>query len=252
MINSAILGVISSSGPFTPDPPACDPNFANVVLLAHFDGSAGSTILTDSSTYSRTVSAFGTGGAVPSLVTTEKVFGTASVLKPSGTGNIGISYASELNLADKIFTLEGWARVTPGSSGANLSLIDFRRGEAFDYGWVVYANRASESINIYDGPTDSNTASTSNVIPFDGTWFFFCIRRTSGGLLKIEVDGSEVLSTSYNPRATAPDGIRIGLNQANGDAWPGNFDEWRWTVGVDRYPGEPAPVPTSAYPDEAC
>lgn len=119
-----------------------DPNFADVSLLLHCDGTNGSTTYVDSSSNSFSVSA-----SVP-LTTTNPKFGTAVALNAGGADAIVVSHNAKFNLGSSDFTLEGWFARTSVvgslryvlSKGTNTTPSSFAYGfftdnENFGFSW---------------------------------------------------------------------------------------------------------------------
>lgn len=259
-LNSGLLGVRrvpttgSASGIWAPNEQSLaqraaiwpltgsDPYFANVELLALFDGADGSTTFTDFST--NAIAPTTAGG--PTLTTTYKKFGTASLT--NGTG--GVVYTnSELNLGAGDFTIEGWVYMTASSianyGGILSAILDGGNGNAASL--AVYNSNIIFRVGNNTPYLDYTAAYTIN------TWHHAAISR-SGGSLRAFLDGVQVGATvtgdttslvngRYACGATHPDNpARLGLYLTDG-----YIDSVRVTKGVGRYTANFTP-PAEAFP----
>ncbi len=93
-----------------------------------------------------------------------------------------------------------------------------------------------------------STVSTGAPISLD-VWYYVCIQYEAGNQY-IDLNGTRVL-TSTKGRSVGGTGCTLEINGSGGlggaDA-QFDFDEFRWTSGVRRYPVV-APVPTSEFPN---
>ena len=224
---------------------AGDPYFPYVSLLLHFDGQNGSTSFTDSSGSPKSISAVGNAR----ISTAQSAFGGASAYFDGSGDGLSIPFSSDLSLQGVDFVVEGLARYN-GSSGYQ-TLIDFRGSAAYTASWGAFLDIANRSFGIYDGTVNSTVLYTAtNSIPPPGNWFSWCVEKV-GTTTLIYIGGAVAASGStWVPPATHSSGVRIGINQADSDAFNGYMDELRITKGVARYADNYTPS-SVAFADSA-
>lgn len=219
-----------------------DANFSSITALLHANGSNASTTMTDSSSLAANWTANGNA----QLSTSQKKFGTASVLL-DGSGDFLTPSATASNYtfpAD--FCVEMWVYPTT-ISGAGRTLFDGRaiggsNGATFaiSSGGVLqwYAN---SSLVINSGATTLAT----------NTWYHVAVSR-SGTSTRMWINGTQAGSTYTDTTsyAVASGRPRIGANGNSDDSnnFIGNIDEIRITVGAARYTAN-FTAPTAAFPD---
>ena len=232
-INGAGTGPYSSAtSSVTPGGAATDPNFANVSLLLHMDGS-GSTF-TDNSPSPKTLTAF--GDATQS--TTQSKWGGKSA-RLSG-GYISASDAS-LALGSGDFTAECW--VNFDSVASYQQVFSGRPNNG------TYAESASLAV------TPSGTLlwwnfgavveSTISLTP--SVWNHIALVRQSG-TITIYINGVSAGSASGYTQNLSSQSFSVGANANGSEPITGYIDELRITKGVARYTANFTP-PTAAFPD---
>jgi len=223
-----------------------DPHFANVSLLAHFDGPDGSTSFVDSSSNALALTAAGNA----QTDTAQAKFGGASCLLDgdgdyvSVPGSALFDYGSGYGAGD--FTIEAWIRPASLSSMFPVySQGDRGNGGEFSLYVTDYGSLVFEEAFYKVSESDAGMVSA-------GSWHHVAVVR-SGGRLALYVDG-------VNPYGSAPYGSglsstatnRIGYSTLWGsDSFAnGHIDELRITKGVGRYTAEFSP-PTEPFPNTA-
>ena len=214
-----------------------DPNFANVSLLLHGDGTNGSQTIIDSSAAARTVTVFGNA----QISTAQSKFGGASIAF-DGTGDyITLASNAAFGYGTGDFTWEMWFRASSTSSGylmdhtgGNAGILAFTSGNKVSY-FNTTVGTAGALYNTGSGAVSANT------------WYHIAVCRASG-TTKLFLDGVEKSSQadSHNyPTA----GIGFGsFSLANSFFYNGFFDDIRITKGVARYTANFTP-PTAPFPD---
>lgn len=251
-LNSGLLGVRrvpttgSASGIWVPNEQSLakraaiwplaggDPNFANVSLLLHMDGSNGSTTFTDSSSNALTVTASGNA----QISTSQSKFGGASGLF-DGTGDyLSLSAASALGMGSGDFTIEYFVRFTASGTQVHLD----QRGS----GTALYIYSVGTTLYFADSTADRITGTSALTA---NTWQHIAVSK-SGSSTKLFVDGTQVGSTytdSTDYGASKPLYIAT-YYQTSAVFLNGNMDEMRITKGVARYTAN-FTAPTAAFPD---
>jgi len=225
-----------------------DPNFADVSLLLHMDGSNGSTTFTDSSSNGLTVTANGNA----QISTTQSKFGGSSAYFDGNGDYLTASHASNFNFGSGDFTAEVWFNVPAGApSGTEPFLVtaagqgttgtDFQ-GIWFglyqgNYYFIASTNGTSWNVNI----TGSGTPPTD-------TWTHFCVVR-SGNTFTLYANGVSIGTTTSSGTLTNSNNlIAIGGRTRNNQYSIGYLDDVRVTKGVARYTSN-FTAPTAAFLD---
>lgn len=215
-----------------------DPYWANVTALLHFDGSNGSTTITD--VKGNTWTAAGSAA----LSTTSPIAGTASLYIPNTSGYVENAMAGGAweGIGTGDYTIEWYQKIA--SSGATDVLFDCRPGGTNGAYPQVYKNSGNKLVFFLNsaerivGSTNITSAVAQHV----------AVSRVSG-VTYLFLDG--VLEGSYADTNSYPDSsFRIARSQIGGSAaYPdGYFDEWRITVGVGRYSSAFVP-PSIPFPN---
>jgi hypothetical protein len=218
------------------------PNFGNVLVLAHFNGSNGATQpFTNSATATGAPTLTATTGT---LDTSQSKFGTASLNTNAGIGSsMTLSMASQCNIGTGDFTFEFWLR-TPVDGVAR----DADYGGAGSNPTPSFQIRHSTTTMLFRfNGTDRITGGTELTA---ATWHAIAVSRVSG-TTRMYVDGTQVGSnyTDGNTYTGTSKPLYLGRDE-NGNAgtqrW---YDEWRMTVGVGRYSGASYVVDTVEFPN---
>lgn len=223
-----------------------DPNFANVSLLLHGDGTNGSTTIIDSSPTPKTVTAFGNA----QISTAQSKFGGASIAF-DGTGDyLTVPHNSAFS-ANADFTAECWLRM------AQLNRLQFiadkRSSTSINSEWFWYIGSdnkiAAALFNTSSGGVYLNVLSSSALLI--NTWYHIAF-TLAGTTLRLFVDGTleATSSTPTGTYATNTNQLTIGRDIATvpGRDLNGYIDDLRITKGVARYTANFTP-PTAPFPD---
>lgn len=215
-----------------------DPNFANVSLLLHMDGTNGSTTFTDKSNNALTVTA---NGNAQISITQSKFGGAAGAFDGNGD-YLSIANNSVFNFATGDFTIEAWVYLSSVTGDWFIASSSASGGMFFGYsnlvspfGWGVGRNLVA---------WDYLTGSTATI----NTWYHVAVSR-QGTSLRVFVNGTQVGATvtnsqSYNLSSTL---LTIG-SQGTTYYLNGYIDDLRITKGVARYTAN-FTAPTAAFPD---
>lgn len=201
-----------------------DPNFANVELLLHGDGTSGSTTITDSSPDNKTVTVVGNA----QIDTAVKKFGTGSI-QFDGDGD-ELTYTAPALSGD--FTFEAF--VYPESQVDSFPQVFAPVSDATVGNRVILSYDTSTYVDKFSCRVGSNhivASSTSST----GQFYHIAVVR-SGSTIKMYIDGvsqgSQTFSTSVSSRTSY-----IGGNSGIGSDtyFKGYIDDFRFTNGVARY-----------------
>lgn len=211
-------------------PPASgygDPHFANVIMLLHFDGANGSTVIVDSSGSPKTVTA--QGGAA--LTTAQSRFGGSSMrLSDTTADHMSFAASETFAAAGEDFTIEGHLRP-----------------DHFNAYNQVYSDTVGPMQMLVEGSTlkwfDAPAAAAPAVLPLLA-WSHYAIERVSG-IVTVYLDG---VGGAPVAKAGAVTVRRMGSYNGSIEFFNGCMDEIRVTKGVARYNGNFVP-PYAPFPD---
>ena len=212
-----------------------DPYFANVKSLLHMDTFAsGGT--PDSG--GAKLSAVAVGDVSQSLDV--KKMGTAAALFQGG----GYLSTQQAPIDQIAFTLEFWLKFDPATSGAGKY---FMATHISPYIWFYVSATGRISAYVLGSAQEID-------FTFDDQWHAITLTRDASGLCHIFVDGVAypfgVTSTAtMSSNAVWLIGAAPGV--AGQNAWMNCYiDEFRLTVGVNRYPGNSYTLATAPFPDQ--
>jgi hypothetical protein len=215
-----------------------DPNFANVSLLLHGDGTNGSTTIVDSSSSPKTVTAVGNA----QISTAQSKFGGASIAF-DGTSDyltVGTEADSIWDFGAADFTIEAWAYKV---SGAFIPILAKRPAEA-PTGWLFCAEQFSAHIGG-DWRQSLMTASFTS-----GVWRHVALSR-SGNVFRLFHDGVQVATATQSGVLQNLTNLflRAGVAGGTTEVFANGFiDDLRITKGVARYTAAFTP-PAAPFPD---
>lgn len=194
-------------------------------LMLHFNGTNGSTTITDSSASPHTFTAVGNA----QLDTGTKKFGTASLLL-DGTGDYlnGDNHA-DFTFGTGDFTIDFW--FIPGSVAITQVLYEGRPPATSGAYPLIYAVNTGLRYHV----SGSDQISGGTLV--NGTATHITIAR-SGTATKMFQDGVQIGSTytdSSNYLAGGTSRPRIGANEAAGAGCNGRIDELRVSKGIARW-----------------
>ena len=206
------------------------------VLLLNLNGSNGATSTVDTAG-GHTITFNGNA----QLSTTQKKFGTASLLLDGDGDFLDVSQNSQFNLSGD-FTIECWFRTDVVSSG--LIILDFNRAQSGNEfaGLNLYKNGSNIELNAStDGQTVDITAPSTIATGIStNTWYHLAIAKKGsswagwlGGTRGFTLTSSSVPYYSSSAKTT------IGAAQrtvgSNGNFFDGYIDDVRVVNGVAVY-----------------
>jgi len=212
-----------------------DPNFANVSLLLHMDGSNGSTTFTDSSSNAFTVTPFGNA----QISTTDPKFGTG-VLTLDGSGDYLQTPAdSAFQFGTGDFTIECWVYLNSGNTNDGLFALEASSGSKIP---AVLVENGQWKLSLTTG---SSQFAQGTAIA--GVWQHLALVR-SGTDVKLFVGGTQLGATRTNSTNYTTNKLSIGYYFSSSFAINARIDDFRVTKGIARYTANFTP-PTAAFPD---
>lgn len=225
-----------------------DPLNSDVVLRCHFDGTNGSTTLTDTSPTPKTLTAFGNC----QISTAQSVFGGASCSISSASATINnraeVNHHSQLNLAGSDFCIE--ARFLPATLHSGIGIfLAAKRGlsSAFEYSFYYFDGTLGFWYST-NGTTIAATVSRTWT-PTTGAWNGVAVNR-NGSDLQLFAAGTQLGATYNIGSAVFHSGSeKMGIFSDRYNATQGNIwmDELRITKASRRTSNYT--LDASAFPD---
>ena len=228
--NICEANILNKAGRWVNEP--VDPYASNVLSQLRFEGAEGSTsIVDDIGTLTWNVS------GASRIDTTNAKFGSSS-LRGNYTNAEGYIYntsdATSLGLGQDDWTLEFW----------------FYRNNASDYGFASMWNASnglllavgkdgSQYRFYFDGGYTANGGTLAT-----GQWQHFALVRDSL-LFRLYIDGQQILQLSRTDSLNVAQ-IRLGMGFQGAGLSYKNYDDFRFTKGVCRYPSGTQFLPPEA------
>lgn len=203
-----------------------DPFWANVISLLHFDGTDGSTVITDQ-VAGRSWAASGS----TALSATNPKFGSACLLVPdSGKATSNVDAADAFGTGD--FTVEFWIRpdswITDIIYDTRTAAVEVKPSIYYTLGTLRYYVNGADRITGGSLPT--------------GAYAHIALAR-SGTSTKMFIDGVQTGSTYSDSNNYVNDRITWGdASYTAGNSINGRIDEARITKGIARYTGPFTPT----------
>lgn len=224
-----------------------DPYFNNVSLLCHFDGTNGSTTITDNSTSAHTIVAH--DGAA--LSTLQFKYGTAALRTTAAPQYVSVSASTGFSFPGD-YTIEFWLYPTSVSAANSIMVEHFDQGTGVVSGfWSVQINPSQVDAGIryvWGTGVGTTSAAISQVSAITvNTWNFVAITQNAGSV-QIWINGAASGAAKTNATDLT---INYALDIAGREsASPmlGWMDDLRITKGVARYTTNFTP-PTQAFPN---
>lgn len=224
-----------------------DANFSSRVLLLHFDGAAGSTTVTDSSSYAHSCTAAGSAAISTDVPT---MFGGAALQIVSGGDCINIPDNSAFDFGAGEVVWDFWLSLTIAGGGALISKASTTSGLAHEwslaisaeYATVYYGTRGTNQFNLrlfWPSPLPLNTRVRGSVQRnAAGQWACHLggipgTRYQVAPLGSTLVFGSVITGTytnAFDVGATTND-VKVGNFAPVDVPFPGYIDELRMSVG---------------------
>lgn len=221
-----------------------DADFANVKLLLHMDGTGAN--FTDSSTASRTVTAY--GDATQSA--TESKFG-GKALYCDGTGDyITVPSSADFDWSAGDAVIEGWIYPTDLSTNR---VICSTSSSTDDGATAVYVSPYGQLCVDKIGTSGVSGGGGGGGAPeiTTGAWHHFAAVK-SGTSTYLYLNGTRIATgTASNAWSSGSAPFSIGKSYwSSASNFAGYIDDLRVTVGANRgYTGSTITVPTAAYLD---
>jgi hypothetical protein len=214
-----------------------DPNFANVSLLLHGDGTNGSTTIIDNSPSPKTVTAVGNA----QISTAQSKFGGASMYFDGNGDSLSLPLDNSLAFGSGEFTFEFWLFRNASSL---FIILDTRSiGGSPSSQIIVFINSNGE-IQVGESAVNRLSGGSTTI----NSWNHYALVRDSSNVVTGYINGVSVGTWSTSLNFTLGSAPRIGSTVNNTFYLDGYIDDLRITKGVARYTSNFTP-PTAPFPD---
>lgn len=212
-----------------------DVYYPQTSLLMHFNGTNGSTTMTDNSKNNLTVTA--TNGAA--LSTAQSKFGGSSVFFDGTNDYVSIPNNAEFNFASGTFTIEFWTYFS-SVSGERALVSTYQNSTT---GWLVELY-LGKIVALFSGDGPDITGTTTILA---NTWYHVAVSGTPGSY-KLFINGIQEGSTYTGATSLSSTGLLyLGTLISSGVFYiyfNGYIDELRITTGIARYTSNFTPQTT--------
>jgi hypothetical protein len=236
--NAGINALASTRAVFDSTNKKITPTTKDASALLHFNGTQGSTTVTDVNGHIFTLAA---NGGTARIDTSRSVFGGSSLLLSSGFSNgatVSTPTSPDFGVGTGDFTMECFINNTTGDGviGSTQSIVN-------GLGFTLYQKNNGFLQFVDASGTANTTFSGTSTITGVNAWRHVAAVRKDG-VLSLYYNGvrefTGPLTRDYG--SSAP--IRIGTRPDLGDCWTGYMDEFRFTKGA-KYQGATITPPTS-------
>jgi hypothetical protein len=220
-----------------------DPDFANVSLLLHGDGTNGSTTITDNSPSPNTVTAVGNA----QISTAQSKFGGSSIAFDGNGDNLTVPGNGSFTMGTADFTVECWVRLNNAShTGVFVTTAQPLDYDGFFCGHVngiLYFLADSTGSAPWDVSLTAGSIAVNSWTHIAGVRF--------GNTFTSYVNGVQVATTTSSlSLANSNNILHVGGRATLDQYLNGYIDDLRITKGVARYTANFTP-PTAPFPDIA-
>lgn len=211
-----------------------DKRFANVSLLAGFNGADGATAFTSEDAAARTATFVGNA----QLDTADKKWGSASLLV-DGNDEVTFPNHADFDFGTGDFTIELWCKATTYPTAYSAPMGKWT-ATSNQRGWDLGYRSANNRWEFFWSTNGSNSNQLNgSIATATGGWHHIAVSRI-GADLRMFQDGVQDGSTANigsNRVFQSSQPVRIGRGSATSTAeyWNGWIDDVRITKGVGRY-----------------
>jgi hypothetical protein len=218
-----------------------DPDYANVSLLLHGNGTNGSTTITDNSPSAKTATLVGD----VQISTDQSKFGGSSIVFDKTVDRITYS-SNDFAFGTGDFTIELWMYSRDVGDRGILQTSDSAGGLATATSNGIWINQGFPSSGYLYVNTANGTIATSSAVLTVNQWAHIAVTR-SGTTCRLFVNGNQVgtITTASNLTAT---NLVVGGYYSTAYLFDGYIDDLRITKGIARYTANFSP-PAAPFPD---
>lgn len=221
--------------------------FANVSALLHFEGTNGSTTITDQIA-GNTWTAAGTAA----ISTAQSVFGSASLLVPgSGTSGISMPTNSKFDVALGDWTIEFRLRYNGTPQGA-ARVFQTRNGDVNAGIGVTFSAAGVLQLDMSAGGAGHDMLTSTTVMAISQSGWNAVIIQRRGNMVEAYLNGEQTFRAPISGSVfySSGDSIVIGGNvSSTSRSMNAYMDEFRFTKGVALISQTALTYPSTAFPD---
>jgi hypothetical protein len=212
-----------------------DPDFANVSLLLHGDGTNGSTTIVDSSPSPKTVTV--NGNAQISTSVADPFGGSRGSILFDGNGDwLQVANTAAFQFGTGAFTIEMFIRATGGFA---TGLIEQRTGPT-GIPWLYYV-QTNNTTRFFNG---TDYASSASYTP--NSWQYLALLRKPDNTLEMWIHGARVFQQTITTNLTTAATNMLIMRSADNAVFNGRLAELRITKSIAR---DVSQIPTAPFPD---
>ena len=222
-----------------------DVYFPNVICLLSFDGSNGSTSITDRSNGNHTV----TVNSDAKISTAASKFGGSSLLLDGSGDRLTINTVADV-MNSNIHTIEFWFNTSSSDYSGDPAFFGFNNSSSSYTNSLMLQATTATQLRLYYNPNSSYTYITVGAIN-DGEWHHLAV-VSDGTDYDLYIDGTRVANnigaaTTIVDSDTFMIGAEYDSSAALGNYFNGYIDDFRITNGVARYSGASFTPPSTAH-----
>ena len=222
-----------------------DVYFPNVICLLSFDGSNGSTSITDRSNGNHTV----TVNSDAKISTAASKFGGSSLLLDGSGDRLTINTVADV-MNSNIHTIEFWFNTSSSDYSGDPAFFGFNNSSSSYTNSLMLQATTATQLRLYYNPNSSYTYITVGAIN-DGEWHHLAV-VSDGTDYDLYMDGTRVANnigaaTTIVDSDTFMIGAEYDGSAALGNYFNGYIDDFRITNGVARYSGASFTPPSTAH-----
>jgi hypothetical protein len=220
-----------------------DAYYPQVAALLHFDGTNGSTTITDNSKNNLAVTSV--NGAF--ISTAQSKFGGSSVFFDGTDDYVSVTNSTDFDFGSGDFTIEYWEYRTNTTNQSPILSRNTITYTPYLLGWYDLPN-AGTAIGLYMSSNGSSWDIASHVSMgaiITNSWTHYAVTR-NGNTFRTFQNGIQI--STFTSTATLPAGtgtFQIGRFQTTYYFRGGYIDELRITKGIARYTGNFTPSTTA-------
>ncbi len=224
-----------------------DSYFNKVVALLHFEGTPASATFTNSAVAANT---WQDNGGSTKINNNRAKFGSTSLNCTSATqGIVPIGSTAPYTIGTQDYTIEGWFFIVSQALDFNAAkgYFDMRNSSLVNGNFPsLFGTVADGSLVVSFNASTVITAPSNTMLA--GVWTHLALCRIAGNT-KLFAQGLQVGSTWVDANTYAQPGSVTLMSAGNNAATVvGSLDDFRYTIGVGRYPANFIP-PIAQLPD---
>src|SRR5262245_24421212 len=235
------------TAPFGPDkvmPSSGNDDFVRQLL--HFNGANGAIGILDHAIGDSGKSYIAYNGAT--ISTAQSKFGGASLIQNGSVQFVYTSGADDFNIKNLNFTIDCWVYRTAAANNTRRFVWGHSDGGGASTLTTICEVTAANKLSVTAGQGSASLAIVGTTNITTDTWHHVAMVRDEG-TLRLYLDGVQEGTLAITGSINWPNvQFSVGAlgSYGGGLQWQGHIDEFRYSVGICRYPGGTTFTPASA------